>query len=250
MQTVYGLIGYPLEHSFSELFFTEKFRREGIPDVTYENFPLEDITDIRALVARHHLAGFNVTIPHKIVILPYLDALSPVATAVGSVNTVKVSYKDGKLHLKGYNTDAPAFLQTLHQLKIPAAARALVLGNGGASRAVQYALREAQIEFDVVSRSAGETRLHYYDLTESLVSAHQLIINTTPIGMAPQVDACPDFPYIALSPAHTVCDLIYNPPKTMFLVNAEHYGARIKNGLDMLHTQANLAWTIWQAGGE
>ncbi len=250
MQTVYGLIGYPLGHSFSEQLFAEKFRQEGRTDAEYHNFPLEDLSDLRALVVRNQLAGFNVTIPHKVAILSYLDELSPVAAAVGAVNTVRVRNTGDTLHLKGYNTDAPAFLQTLHQMKVPAAARALVLGNGGASRAVQYALREANIEFEVVSRSAGETRLHYYDLTESMVSAHQLIINTTPVGMTPHVDECPDFPYKALSPAHIVCDLIYNPPKTMFLVNAEHYGARIRNGLDMLHTQAGLAWTIWQSVGE
>lgn len=245
---LYGLIGNPLGHSFSASFFNEKFSREGI-DASYRNFELPDIGDLMELLAEvPELRGFNVTIPYKEQIIPYLTALSPQARAIGAANTVKLTHdSDGNVTaLEGHNTDAPAFARTLAPLLPLEAVSALVLGTGGASKAVCAALDALGIGYTLVSRTAGEGRIGYDALTAEVMAANRLIVNTTPLGMSPYVDACPPIPYELLTPEHICYDLIYNPETTLFMTRAAEQGATVKNGLDMLHLQAILAWDIWQ----
>ncbi len=245
---LYGLIGYPLGHSFSASFFNEKFSREGI-DASYRNFELEDIGQLMELLAEiPEIRGLNVTIPYKQQVIPYLTAISPQAKAIGAVNTIKLTHEpDGTLTaLEGHNTDAPAFARTLAPLLPLEAISALVLGTGGASKAVCNALDALGIDYTLVSRTAGDGRLTYSDLTPEVIEANRLLVNTTPLGMSPDVDACPPIPYDCLTPSHICYDLIYNPEQTKFLARAAEKGATIKNGLEMLHLQALLAWQIWQ----
>lgn len=245
---LYGLIGYPLGHSFSARFFEEKFRLEGIV-ASYRNFELPDIGDIMELLAEYpELKGFNVTIPYKQQVIPYLTTLSPQAKAIGAVNTVKLVHDtEGNVTaLEGYNTDAPAFARTLAPLLPLEAISALVLGTGGASKAVCAALDALGISYQLVSRTPAEGLLTYQELTPSLIANNKLIVNTTPLGMTPKTDNCPPIPYEALTPAHICYDLIYNPEQTLFMTRAAEMGATVKNGLDMLHLQAILAWHIWQ----
>jgi len=242
----FGLIGNPLTHSFSEKYFNEKFQKEGISDASYHLFPLTDISDIRQLITVQQLSGFNVTIPYKSAIIPFLDELSAEAEKIGAVNTVTSTFQNDRLFLKGLNTDAPAFGQSISGLHIPQQAKALILGNGGASKAVQYALNEMGINFTVVSRSGRLGTIPWSGITQTLMEEHLLIINTTPLGMAPNINECPDLPYHAFSGQHRAYDLIYNPEKTLFLLKAEQNGASIMNGSEMLHNQAELAWKIWQ----
>lgn len=246
MKKHYGLTGNPLFHSFSEKYFNEKFLKEGTPDFTYSLFPLADISEIRQVVTDQHLSGFNVTIPHKTAIIPLLDELSEEAQAIGAVNTVKATFTDDRIYLKGYNTDAPAFRETLNELNLSPHTKALVLGNGGASKAVQYALRQSGIHFQLVSRNPGPGKITYPEVTKALINEHLLIVNTTPLGMIPFASTSPAIPYDALTADHIVYDLVYNPQKTKFLKKAEIQGAHITNGLKMLYLQAELAWKIWQ----
>lgn len=241
---IYGLIGFPLGHSFSAKFFTEKFAAEGI-DAVYRNYELPDISDLMELLSEYpDIRGINVTIPYKQQIIPYLTSVSPQAEAIGAVNTVKVIHdEEGNVkELCGYNTDAPAFARTLAPLLPLEAVSALVLGSGGASRAVCNALDALSVRYRVVSRSG---RFTYADLTDEVMADSRLIVNTTPLGMSPNIDSCPDIPYSALTPGHVCYDLVYNPAETLFLQKAAAQGARTKNGLDMLHLQALLAWQIW-----
>lgn len=244
---LYGLIGFPLGHSFSAKFFTEKFSREGI-DAEYRNFELPDIGDLTELLAEYpEISGLNVTIPYKQQIIPYLTALDSRAREIGAVNTVRLCHDaDGNLTaLEGFNTDAPAFARTLAPMLPDEALSALVLGSGGASRAVCAALGWLGIDYTLVSRTPADGRLTYNDLTPAIISTNRLIVNTTPLGMSPKTDACPDIPYEALTPAHICYDLIYNPQQTLFLKKAAERGAATRNGLAMLHLQALLAWKIW-----
>lgn len=244
---LYGLIGFPLGHSFSAQFFTEKFSREGI-DALYRNFELPEIGDLMELLAEYpDLQGINVTIPYKEQILPYLTAISPAAKAIGAVNTVCIRHdSDGNVTaLEGHNTDAPAFARTLAPLLPAASLSALVLGTGGASKAVCAALDALGIGHTSVSRTPAEGRLTYADLTSEIIAANLLIVNTTPLGMSPHTDACPDIPYEALTSAHICYDLIYNPAETLFLRKAAAHGATVSNGLAMLHLQALLAYSLW-----
>lgn len=246
---LYGLIGFPLGHSFSAKFFNEKFSREGI-DAEYRNFELEDFGDFMELLAElPDLVGVNVTIPYKQAVMPYLTAVSPQAQAIGAVNTVRIGRTaDGDITaIEGFNTDAPAFARTLAPLLPVEAVSALVLGTGGASKAVCYALEQLGIDYQLVSRTAAPGRLTYGDLTPQVVADNRVIINTTPVGMSPHSDACPDIPYDALTPGHVCYDLIYNPAETLFLQKAAAKGASTKNGLDMLRLQALLAWKIWNS---
>jgi len=247
---LYGLIGFPLGHSFSAKFFNEKFGREGI-DADYRNFELPDIGDLMELLAEYpDLQGLNVTIPYKQLILPYLTELAPQAREIGAVNTVRIRHDaDGNVtSLSGHNTDAPAFARTLAPLLPQEAVTALVLGTGGASRAVCAALDWLGVSYRLVSRTpADPERLTYADLTPGIIAANRLIVNTTPLGMSPDTGACPDIPYGALTPAHICYDLIYNPEQTLFLKKAAAQGATTRNGLAMLHLQALLAWEIWSS---
>lgn len=245
---LYGLIGRPLGHSFSAKFFSEKFAAEGI-DAEYRNFELPEIDNLMELLAElPELEGFNVTIPYKQLILPYLTEFSPQAREIGAVNTVRVNHdSDGNVtSLTGHNTDAPAFARTLAPLLPGRALSALVLGTGGASRAVCTSLNALGISYQLISRTPAPDRLTYSDLTPQLIAENLLIVNTTPLGMSPRTDACPDIPYDSLTESHVCYDLIYNPAETLFLSRAAEHGATTRNGMAMLHLQALLAWQIWQ----
>ncbi|GAB4125540.1 MAG: shikimate dehydrogenase [Raineya sp.] len=242
MQNLLGLIGYPLSHSFSKKYFQEKFVKEGIENFNYELFPLSALTDFPALLAKHpNLRGLNVTIPYKEAIISYLDELHPAAQAIGAVNTILLQ-NNKKI---GYNTDYIGFLQSLKNwLAGEKIRQALILGTGGASKAVQTALASLGIAFVLVSHS-GKGKA-YQDIDAPLMQSCQLIINTSPLGMYPQNETLPDIPYHWLSNRHYVYDLVYNPPETLLLQKAKKQGAKTKNGLEMLYLQAEAAWKIWQ----
>lgn len=244
MRTALGLIGYPLAHSFSPAWFADRFLRDGAEGWTYELFPMAEVAELPGLLrSRHDLRGFNVTIPHKQAVLSFLDEMDPLAEQIGAVNTVDIR-EDGRL--VGYNTDGQAFLSTLQQLVGTSfAGRALVLGNGGAALAVQAVLTQLRIPYTVVSRVAAPGRLTYDQVGSREMAAHHLIINTTPLGMTPAVESCPDIPYEEIGSTHFVYDLVYNPEQTLFLNKATKQGATGKNGLEMLYLQAEYSWQIW-----
>lgn len=242
MTDVYGLIGYPLTHSFSAGYFSKKFSAESIHAV-YQNFPLENIARFPDLLAQQpDLKGLNVTIPHKQAVIPYLDALSDEAGAIGAVNCI--AFSEGKL--TGYNTDVVGFRESLHPLLQAHHQKALILGTGGASKAVAFTLDQLGIPFLKVSRQASSSAISYGNISPQIVSEHTIIVNTTPLGTYPSVDSFPDFPYHLLGPQHLLYDLVYNPAETAFLTFGKQQGASIKNGLEMLHLQAESAWQIWQ----
>lgn len=241
MMRRFGLIGHPLGHSFSKAYFTEKFEKENL-DCEYLNYDLDDISAVKTLASSQHLKGFNVTIPYKEAIIPYLSELDPVAKEVGAVNTVKV-LPDGRF--KGYNTDVIGFDLSLRGAKRRGNLCALILGTGGASKAVQYVLHRKGIPFHVVSRYPQKGDVTYEDLTRMTIQDHPLIINTTPVGMAPSTSASPNIPYEAITPQHILFDLIYNPEETLFLRYGRESGATTINGLAMLHAQAEASWTIF-----
>lgn len=245
MQThVYGLVGRKLGHSFSKTYFGNKFAREGI-DAVYLNFELPDAAGIlRLREAYPGLRGFNVTIPYKEDVLPLLDAIDPTALEIGAVNTVRV---DAEGRLTGYNTDAPGFAGSLKDMLggTPVPSRALVCGTGGASKAVVHALRTLGCTPTLLSRKRGRGQLCYDDITPETVREHTLIVNTTPLGTAPDCDSAPALPYGAVTPAHYCFDLVYNPDPTRFMQLCAARGAAVRSGLDMLHRQAEAAWHIW-----
>jgi len=241
----YGLIGYPLGHSFSAAFFTKKFKEEGI-DANYRNFPLESIADLKTLVKKEKdLVGLNVTVPYKQEVIPYLNSLRPTAEAIQAVNTISFRRREGMLELVGDNTDVPGFRRSLEQYLKPHHSSALVLGTGGSSKAVLHVLDILAIKYTRVSRAAGKDQITYRDLNDELLSKTSLIINTTPLGMYPGVETFPDIPYEALTPNHLLFDLVYNPEKTEFLSRGEKQGSEIVNGHDMLIYQAEASWEIW-----
>lgn len=241
---ILGIIGYPLGHSFSKTYFTKRFVEEGIDNFSYLNFPIENIEQLPHLISSTpNLKGFNVTFPYKKQIIPYLDSIDEGAEAIGAVNCVKIT--DGKLI--GYNTDAAGFEKSLLEFLngfIPN--HTLVLGSGGASMAVQYVLRRNNLEYTVVSRTKQAESLTYQELTEQLISQTHLIINTTPLGMAPNVDSAPLLPYQALSNGHYLFDLVYNPTTTLFLKKGLSQGSHTINGYDMLIYQAEQNWKIFE----
>lgn len=242
----YGLIGFPLSHSFSGRYFAEKFSREGISDCRYELFPLEDIAAFPELWENHpDLLGLNVTIPHKEKVIPFLTELSEVVRKTGACNCIKKTSKG----LTGYNTDVTGFETVLLRSLQPRHKAALVLGTGGAAKAVTYVLEKNGIAFLSVSRSPGKGIITYAELDHKLISEHLLIINTTPLGMYPYTNESPDIPYESLTPDHFLFDLIYNPAKTLFLEKGECKGAFIQNGEDMLTIQAEESWRIWTTNG-
>lgn len=247
MQQLYGLIGRTLGHSFSRDFFSRKFAAEHI-DADYVNFELPDIGDFMELVAEAvDLCGLNVTIPYKELIIPYLNSVADAAGEIGAVNTIRVDYDGhGGITLTGHNTDCIGFSESIRPLLRPDMKQALVLGTGGASKAVMYALRSLGIKPVQVSRTAADGRLTYADLTPEVMASHTVIVNTTPLGMWPDVDSCPDIPYHLLTPDHLCYDVVYNPETTEFMKHAAAQGATVKNGLEMLRLQAEAAWQIWQ----
>jgi shikimate dehydrogenase len=241
-----GLIGYPVGHSFSKIFFSEKFTKENLPDWAYELYPLEKIERLKSFLSEEpDLVGFNVTVPYKVSVVNYLDEIDPLALLIGSVNTVCIIDEGKGRKLKGYNTDAYGFEKSFSKLIAPGENRALVLGTGGSSRAVKYVLRESGIPYTSVSRKSHDNRICYEDVTESTLKSHNIIINTTPVGMFPNVDAAPPLPYEFINKTHLLFDLIYNPEETLFLKLGREQGARTKNGLEMLRLQSDKCWEIW-----
>lgn len=245
---LFGLIGYPLSHSFSRKYFTEKFEREGIPDAAYELFPLEDINELKSLLKKENLVGLNVTIPYKVDVIPFIDELDERTSArIGAVNTIRI-FPDGST--KGYNTDYYGFKNSLeewvdHKGERCSDMKALVLGNGGAAKAVMTALEDLNTSYQLVSRCPSENSLSYEDLTEEVMAEHRLIVNTTPLGMSPNIESCPPIPYQYLTSGHYLYDLVYNPVETQFLKNGQAQGAAILNGLKMLYLQAEKSWSFW-----
>jgi len=243
----FGLIGYPLGHSFSKGYFTEKFIREGFSEYAYENFPLEFIEELPGLIeCNPDLEGLNVTIPHKQAVIPYLNELDPRAAEIGAVNCIKVTRSNGGVRLKGYNADAWGFEHSLLDMIGTQRPDALILGTGGASKAVAYVLTQLGISFHFVSRTGnGEHILSYHDLSPELITRTPLIINTTPLGTYPNTDTLPAIPYEAIGRGHFLHDLVYNPAETTFLREGRLRGATVKNGYAMLLGQAERSWEIW-----
>lgn len=242
MPASYGLIGYPLTHSFSPAWFAEKFAREGI-DAVYKAYPLERIQVIEDLLANYPLRGLNVTIPYKHRVIQYLDEIDETAQTVGAVNCIDIRHGIKK----GYNTDVIGFEKSLTPLLQPHHTKALVLGTGGAAQAVNYVLDKSGIARTSVSRGEREGAITYEEVTEAVIREHTLIINTTPVGMAPDVDAAPPIPYEFITEKHLLYDLIYNPAETKFLHHGKQQGATTKNGHEMLIIQAEASWEIWSA---
>ena len=237
----FGLIGFPLTHSFSESYFQEKFFKEGINACQYQNYPIQDIKKLILLLEKENLSGFNVTIPHKENIIPFLDELSTEATAIGAVNTVVK--KDEKWI--GHNTDWIGFYESIKPLLQKHHKKALVLGRGGASKAIVYALKKLKIKPLIISRKEGYT--NYAEITKDLLVEHLIIVNCTPVGTYPKTDEYPPIPYELLSKKHLLYDLIYNPSESRFLTYGKANEANIKNGLEMLQRQAEGAWSIWNS---
>ena len=234
----YGLIGKKLGHSFSREFFNEKFKQLNLKNHYYENYELENLFGLKDLIKKNNLNGINVTIPFKEKILKYLDIIDNAAKQIGSVNTIKI--KNQKLI--GYNTDTSGFEQSIIKL-IKNRKSALILGSGGSSKAVQYALKKNNINTTIISR---KNEKNYNKLVKEDIINNLIIINTTPLGMYPNIETCPEIPYEYLSHKHLVYDLVYNPKKTLFLKKAENQNCNITNGFEMLKNQANEAWKIWQ----
>ncbi len=243
----YGLIGYPLSHSFSEKYFKDKFRKEDKPDSDYKLFPLEHIEQFPELIVENlSLCGLNVTVPYKKAVLQYLDELDEVAQSIGAVNCIKILKDGNKNQLIGYNTDAIGFEESLKPYLKSWQKTALILGTGGSSKAVAYVLKKLGIAYTFVSRSPNlKNSIGYTDLTETIIQNHLLIVNTTTLGMFPEIQTFPPIPYEYLSRRHLLFDLIYNPEKTIFLQKGELHGAAILNGLQMLHIQADRSFEIW-----
>ena len=244
-EKLYGLLGYPLVHSFSQNYFNQKFESENI-DAEYINFEIPDVGMLMEVVAENeNLNGLNVTIPYKEQVIPFLDEIDPAASEVGAVNVIKfIRGKDG-LRLKGYNSDIIGFTDSIKSLLKPHHQSALVLGTGGAAKAVSYSLRKLGLEVQLVSRRKSANTLVYGELTKNDLKNHKVIVNTTPLGMYPNVDTCPDIPYRYLTSQHLCYDLIYNPDETLFLKNSRLAGAQVKNGLEMLLLQAFASYSIW-----
>ena len=245
MPYTYGLIGYPLGHSFSKGYFTDFFKSKGI-DAEYKNFELPQIDGVSDMLAQETmLKGFNVTIPYKQQIFKYLDEIDAAAQAVGAVNVVKVIRNGEGIKLKGYNTDIIGFGDSIRPLLKPHHTHALILGTGGASKAVDYVLQQFGLTTTFVSRTKRADVISYDELTAERLEQYTVIVNTTPLGMHPKTDACPPLDYTAIDDRHLLFDVIYNPEKTLFLQRGEEAGATICNGMDMLIGQAKAAWNIW-----
>lgn len=242
----FGLIGFPLSHSFSKKFFTEKFAAENISGCAYELFPIENVELFPQLIAHdQELEGINVTIPYKLAVIPYMDEIDEAAAQIGAVNCIAVKRSSGRLFLKGYNTDAYGFEESLTPMLEPHHSKALVFGDGGAAKAVKYVLDKLGIPFLVVTRKPGRDTVLYDRVTADVLKEHTILINTTPLGMSPDYDSCPEIPYESLSDRHLAYDLVYNPEETVFLRKSRERGAKIKNGIEMLHLQAERSWYIW-----
>ena len=240
----FGLIGFPLGHSFSKKFFTEKFERENI-DARYDLYELQDISEFAILKDKPELCGINVTIPYKEQVMPFLNELDETAAKIGAVNVIKFIRSQGKLVLKGYNSDAIGFENSLKPFIQPYHKKALILGTGGASKAIDYTLRKLGIETTYVSRTAKPDMLTYSQLTAEIMADYTVIVNASPVGTFPHSDECPDIPYQLLTDKHLLFDVVYNPAETLFLRKGKEQGAQGLNGEGMLIGQAIAAWEIW-----
>ncbi|MCR5849569.1 MAG: shikimate dehydrogenase [Bacteroidaceae bacterium] len=244
----YGIIGFPLGHSFSRGFFTEKFAREGI-DAQYLNFEIPDVTMLRDVLRDNpELRGLNVTLPHKQAVIPLLDELSDEAREIGAVNVIKVEFspfkgESGRV-LKGFNSDIIGFTESIRPLLQPWHKKALILGTGGASKAIRVGLSRLGLEWTYVSRQ-NPSLINYSALTPEVMEDYTVIVNCTPVGMFPKVDEAPNIPYECLTPRHLLFDCVYNPEDTLFMQRGREQGATVKNGLEMLHLQALASWRFW-----
>lgn len=259
----YGLIGFPLGHSFSEKYFTEKFEKAKLNNYQYSLYPLEDISDFPKLLAKDKdLYGINVTIPHKIEVMQFLDEFDAAAKEIGAVNCIKILHGDtvksffsgelctfnpNKYKLVGYNTDAYGFEASISPFLKSHHKKALILGNGGAARAIKYVLKKNKIAYKFVSRKPDADMFSYDDLNEEVLKEYHVIINTSPLGTYPKEDTYPDIPYQYLTDKHLLYDLVYNPEETIFLKKGKEKGATIKNGYEMLELQAEKSWEIWHS---
>jgi shikimate dehydrogenase len=242
----YGLIGYPLGHSFSISYFNQKFADEGI-NAKYLNFEIPSIDELLEVIAKHpELKGLNVTIPYKEKVMNFLDSISPEARAIGAVNVIKVTHEGNKTHLKGFNSDVIGFTQSIEpMLDKKLHKKALILGTGGASKAINYGLKALGLETVFVSRYERPGTIQYEKITPEVINEYNVIVNCTPLGMYPHTDECPNLPYEAMN-SHTILyDLIYNPDQTLFMRRGAEYGADVKNGLEMLLLQAFASWEFW-----
>ena len=242
----YGLIGFPLGHSFSISYFNEKFENEHI-NAQYINFEIPSIDGLTEILDRNpELRGLNVTIPYKEQVMKYLDAISPEAEAIGAVNVIRVTHKGDKVYLKGFNSDVIGFTRSIEPLLEPAQKKALILGTGGASKAIHYGLKSLNMQTIFVSRTRhGDGFITYEEVTPELVKEYNVIINCTPVGMYPHADECPKLPYEAMDTHTLLYDLIYNPDETLFLKRGREQGATVKNGLEILLLQAFASWDFW-----
>ncbi len=246
----YGLIGYKLGHSFSRNFFTEKFKNEGLEGYEYVNFELDSITDFPAIFDQEkNICGLNCTIPYKQQIMQFMNEIDEVAAEIGAVNTVKIIDRNGKRILKGFNTDLYGFENSLRPMLEEKHKKALILGTGGASKAIKYLFDKMGIGYLSATTKAKleEKEIGYNQLTENVMNEYLIVINATPLGTFPKVDTCPDIPYQFVGSDHVFYDLVYNPAETLFLKKGLEKGAKTKNGLEMLHMQALKSWEIWNS---
>ena len=241
----YGLIGYPLGHSFSRNYFNEKFENEGI-DAKYINFEIPHIEDLTEILdTTPELKGLNVTIPYKEKVISYLDFISPEATAIGAVNVIKVEHKGNDVKLKGYNSDVIGFTRSIEPFLEPCHKKALILGTGGASKAINYGLKSLGLETVYVSRFERPETIQYDKITPEIIKEYNVIVNCTPVGMYPHTDECPELPYEAMDSHTLLYDHINNPDETLFMKKGKEQGATVKNGLEMLLLQAFASWDFW-----
>lgn len=245
MSRKFGLLGYPLEHSFSRSYHNERFARWRL-DAVYDNYELPDLSQLRAIVeADADLEGLNVTIPYKQAVMPMLDAIDDAALKIGAVNVIRLERGVYGVRMAGYNSDYMGFRNSLSPLLQSHHVAALVLGTGGASKAVCAVLRDMKIDVTIVSRTPQQGELRYEELSAEVMARHTIVVNTTPLGMFPHIDTCPNIPYEMLTSRHLCYDVVYNPECTLFMKRAAEQGAVVCNGLKMLYAQADAAWDIW-----
>jgi shikimate dehydrogenase len=245
----FGLIGYPLSHSFSMKYFTAKFRNENIEDCQYLNFPIETIKELPSLISQNNdLIGLNVTIPYKEQVIEYLDKIDETAREIGAVNTIKIKRLKDRILLTGYNTDAYGFYSSIVPQLEKVHKKALILGTGGASKAIAQVFNQLGVDYIFVSRNPRkDNHISYSDLTGDLINNFKIIVNTSPLGMYPDIEKYPDIPYDCITGDHLLYDLVYNPEMSKFLERGSEKGAKTINGLLMLHLQAEKAWEIWNS---
>ena len=248
MKKKYGLIGFPLGHSLSKVFFNNKFSAEKV-EAEYVNFEISDVNDLKYILRENpDLCGLNVTLPHKMDIIPLLDSITENARNIGAVNVIKFKKgRFGKIHLEGHNSDITGFKQSLEPLLNETHRKALILGTGGASKAIFHGLKQLGLDALFVSREQSGSIIVYNELTQSIIEDYTVIVNATPLGMFPKTEVCPDIPYEYLTSNHILYDLIYNPDETLFMKKGKERGAVVKNGLEMLLLQAFISWEIWNS---